>query len=400
MDTKKFSTELESLRERNLFREIKVFESSDGRSAMIDGLSRLIFCSNDYLGLSRHPDVLDAVREGLEKFGAGSGASRLVSGSMSPHRLLEESLADFIGVEAMLLFGSGYLANIGIIPALAGKGDRIFADRLNHASLVDGCLLSRADFKRYPHSDMDALEKMLKNSRVTGRRWIVTDGLFSMDGDLAPLDRIVELAEKYDAGIYLDDAHAFGILGENGRGTPEHFGVEGKIDIYIGTLGKAAGLCGAFAGGSRSLINYLTNKARTLIFSTSLPPALALGGEKAVGLLKNSPEIRRSFLEDVGEFHRELGCLGFDVKTKSYIIPLLTGSAGLALEAEKIFWEERVYIQAIRPPTVPEGGSRLRLTLSANQKIEDRKKVLLIIEKHSVLFKSDVETGRLKEKRF
>ena len=394
MDSDIFSTELESLREKNLYREIKLFESMDGRSATIDGSSYLVFCSNDYLGLSRHPDVLDGIREGLEKYGGGSGASRLVSGSVSPHRMLEDSIAEFMSLDAALLFSSGYMANFGIIPALIGKGDQIFGDRLNHASLVDGCLLSRAEFKRYPHNDMNSLERMLQKTRsAKGRRWIVTDGLFSMDGDMAPLDQIVDLAKKYDAGIYLDDAHAFGILGENGRGTPEHFGVEGKIDIYVGTLGKAAGLCGAFVCGSKSMVNYLTNKARTLIFSTSLPPAIALGAVKAVSLLKSSPDLRHSFMEGVEQFHRELAGIGLDVPSKSYIIPLLTGNAASALDAEKVFWEEGVFIQAIRPPTVPEGGSRLRLTLSANQNFEDREKVLKIIEKNCVLFKKDLEIG-------
>lgn len=386
MDRKLFSAELENLKAKHLLRKFKVFRDTDGYHAVFEGRSYLIFCSNDYLGLSRHPSVIGAIREGAEKFGAGAGASRLVSGSLAPHALLEEKLRDFMDATSVLLFNSGYAANTGIIPAITGRGEVILGDRLNHASVVDGCLLSKAEFRRYPHLDMEALEKLLKKYKKAKARWIVTDGLFSMDGDIAPLPEICGLAEKYDAGIYLDDAHAFGILGSSGRGTPQYFGVEGKIDVHVGTLGKAAGVSGAFVCGSRDLIEFLVNSARTFIYSTAMPPAIAMGAATAVEVLAGFTDERKELLESVSAFHLGLEKLGFITESESYIIPIVTGAAERALLAEQTFWKEGVYIQAIRPPTVPEGSSRLRLTLSLNQSSQDRQKVLDILGDNRSIF--------------
>jgi len=381
-----FGDEIRELREQNLLRQVKVFESSDGRVGRIGGKDYLIFCSNDYLGLSHSREIIDAIHKGLEEYGAGSGASRLVSGTLAPHRMLEERLRDYLGFESALLFNSGYAANTGVIPSIAGKGDVILGDRLNHASIVDGCLLSRAEFKRYPHLDMSTLEKLLLEYKYAKTRWIVTDGLFSMDGDIAPLAEICQLADKYNAKVYLDDAHAFGILGKNGRGTAELLGVERGIDIHVGTLGKAAGVAGAFAGGSREMTDFLMNRARSFIFSTSLPPALALGGAKGVEILSGFSHGREMFLSGVKSFHNRLGVIGLVAPSNSYIIPLVTEDAGKAVETEKVFWERNIYLQAIRPPTVPKGSSRLRLTLSLNQTSEDREKVLGVLKDNQHLF--------------
>ncbi len=375
-----FLDELQNLGDKNLLRKPVTFEKSDGRTVTLNGKDYLLFCSNDYLGLSHHPEVIEAVRKGARRYGYGSGASRLVSGATSPHAELEEKLAEYLKAESVLTFSSGYAANVGTIPALAGKGDVIVADRLNHASLVDGCLLSRAEFKRYPHLDMGALEKLLVEYKNARRRWIITDGLFSMDGDLAPLPEICELAKRYDARVYLDDAHAFGVMGENGRGTPEHFGVEGVVDVHMGTLGKAAGGMGAFAAGSKTIIDYLVNKARTFIFSTSMPPANALGSAKAVDILADFRKERMHFQNVVIAFHKELNNLNIAIKSQSYIMPVISGTAEKALGWKEFLLEGGIFVQAIRPPTVPEGTSRLRITLSLSQTPEDRQKLLTLLK--------------------
>ena len=375
------STRLKELIAKNHQRDPVVFEKNDGRTVTHDKKEYLLFCSNDYLGLSRDKRIVDAVKAGLDEFGYGSGASRLVSGTLSPHAMCEKKIAEFLGCDAALLFGSGYAANVAMIPALAGKGDTILADRLIHASLLDGCLLSRAEFKRYAHADMRALETLLQKQGGAGTVWIVTDGLFSMDGDLAPLPELCGLAKKYGAHVYLDDAHAFGIFGKHGRGSAEHFGVTGSIDCYMGTLGKAAGGLGAFAAGSRLLIDFLKNRARSFIYSTAMPPSGAMGALKAVEILSDFDRERKEFWKVTGAFHKGLHGQGIEKDYQSYIIPLIVGETDKALEVARLFWENGIYIQAIRPPTVPEGSSRLRLTLSIAQKEEDRQKVLGLIGK-------------------
>ncbi len=380
MPDKFFASELEKLKAGNLYREPLVFEESDGRTVTVNGKKYLLFCSNDYLGLAHDRRVVSAVREGLERYGFGSGASRLVSGTCEPHWALEKKISFFLKREAALLFGSGYTANIGAVPALMGKGDVILADKLNHASLVDGCLLSRAEFRRYPHRDMRVLEKLLVRYKNSARMmWVVTDGLFSMDGDMAPLADICGLAKKYSASVYLDDAHAFGIYGVSGRGTAEYFNVEEGVDVLMGTLGKAGGSMGAFISGSGLMVDYLANRARTFIFSTAMPAANALGAIKAVEILSDFDRQRKKFLNITKAFHMELKKTDFKISSESYIIPIVAGGAEQALEASGSFWNEGVYIRAIRPPTVPEGYSRLRVTLSLNQKEEDRQKVLDLI---------------------
>lgn len=376
-----FSAALDDLREKGLLREPRVFTACDGRTITLSGKKYLLFCSNDYLGLSQDARIVRAVEEGLAKYGFGSGGSRLISGTRTAHEKLERAIAQYLRAESSVLFGTGYGANSGAIPALAGKGDVIFADKLNHASIIDGCLLSKAEFVRYPHADMGALERLLSKTRCTGRRWIVTDGLFSMDGDLAPLDVVCGLAKKYDAGVYLDDAHAFGVLGEGGRGTASVFGVEGKIDVTVGTLGKAAGGAGAFATGSKKMTDYLVNKARTYIFSTAIPPAVAEGDLKAVEILAESGDRRKSLLSATAVFNAEMRKRGLARVGESYIIPLVVGSADKAVQFAGAFLEAGIFIQAVRPPAVAEGSARLRLTLSSAQLPDDRTALLSAVDK-------------------
>lgn len=376
-----FSPALAELEEKGLLRHAVAFEECDGRTVTRNGKRYLLFCSNDYLGLSHDRRVKDAVKEAVERYGFGSGGSRLISGTRPPHEMLESGLKDFLGASAAILFNSGYCANSGIIPAIAGKGDAILADRLNHASLVDGCLLSRAEFLRYPHRDMKGLEKLLLKTSSAKNRWIITDGLFSMDGDIAPLDEICGLARTHDARVYVDDAHAFGVLGEGGRGTPALFGVEGGIDLLVGTLGKAAGGMGAFATGSASTIDFLLNRTRSFIFSTAMPPAVAAGNLKAVEILAGCREERKEFLGITSSFHTELKKLDIAMSAESYIMPVVVGGSKESLDAAKAFWDEGVYLQAVRPPAVPEGTARLRLTLSMAQRGEDRIVVLNAMKK-------------------
>ncbi|MBI5178977.1 MAG: 8-amino-7-oxononanoate synthase [Nitrospinae bacterium] len=393
-----FSPALAELAENGLLRRATAFDGGDGRTVTLDGKRYLLFCSNDYLRLSHDPRIIEAVKEGLDRYGFGSGGSRLISGTRAPHAQLEKAIAEFLRAEAALLFSSGYSANTGCIPALAGKGDAILADKLNHASLVDGCLLSKADFHRYPHRNMAALEKLLQKTAGAKTRWIVTDGLFSMDGDLAPLDALCGLAKKHHARVYVDDAHAFGVLGANGRGTAELFGVGESVDITVGTLGKAAGGMGAFAAGKKSAVDFLLNKARSFIFSTAMPPADAAGNLKAVEILADFHEGRKRFLEGIENFHTRLKVQNLETSSKTYIIPLVIGEAGATVSTAKLFWDGGVFLQAVRPPAVPEGTSRLRLTLSLAQTDEDRETLLAVMKK-ALPAGAEEENGPSKRKR-
>ncbi|HEX2767682.1 MAG TPA: 8-amino-7-oxononanoate synthase, partial [Geobacteraceae bacterium] len=268
-----FYKELEELRSQGLFRSMRLLRGKQSGRVILDGREVLLLCSNNYLGLADHPVLKEAAIRAVERYGTGSGASRLVSGNMELHEALEARIAAFKGTEAALLFNSGYAANTGVIPALVGKGDVIFSDRLNHASIVDGALLSRARFIRYPHNDVAALRRLLAGTETSGRRLIVSDGVFSMDGDLASLAELVSLKNEFGAMLMVDDAHGTGMLGETGRGSAELFNVMSEIDIQMGTFGKAFGSFGAYVAASREIVDYLVNRARSFIFSTALPPA-------------------------------------------------------------------------------------------------------------------------------
>jgi glycine C-acetyltransferase len=368
-----FSDELESLRAEGMYRSLRVINGAQGSRVELDGRQVLLLCSNNYLGLADHPALKLAAIEGVS-LGVGSGASRLVSGTMELHERLEERIATFKGTEKALLFNSGYAANTGIISALVGRGDAIFSDRLNHASIVDGALLSRAGFYRYPHRDMAALERMLQEKGGKGRRLIVTDGVFSMDGDVAPLADLVQLARRYDALLMVDDAHGSGVLGESGRGSGELCGVMDGIDIHMGTLGKGLGSFGAYAATSGIIREYLINKARSFIFSTSLPPAVLAASLAAIDVA-DSPEgaqLRDKLAANVELFKDRLLSHGFDIMgSETQIVPIFVGPAKATMEFSQELLEQGLFVQGIRPPTVPAGSCRLRCTIMATHERDD-----------------------------
>ncbi len=328
------------------------------------------FCSNDYLGLAAEPAIAEAVRRGSLRWGCGSGASHLVSGHYAVHEALEQRLATFTGMDAALYFSTGYMANIGVMPALVGRGDAIFADKVNHASLVDGALLSRAEFIRYPHCDLAALEGRLAASRAP-RKLIVTDGVFSMDGDIAPLPQLLTLAEAHQAWLLVDDAHGFGVLGPQGRGCLAHFGLASPRLIYMGTLGKAAGLSGAFVVGQRDVIDWLLNKARSYIFTTGAPPMLADGLLTALDLIEQGDERRAHLNALIARFRAGLGLRRWQLlPSETPIQPVVIGDNHAALAVSQALDAEGLWVPAIRPPTVPKGSARLRIVLSAAHSIE------------------------------
>ena len=362
-----FADELARLREEGLFRELRVVAGCGGR-VRLDGREVLHLCSNNYLGLADHPLLKEAAIRAIERFGVGSGAARLVSGTSELHAALEARIAAFKGSEAALLFNTGYAANTGIISAIAGRGDTVYSDRLNHASIVDGCLLSRARFVRYPHNDMAALRRLLEVSPPGGRRLIVTDGVFSMDGDLAHLAELVRLKREFGALLMVDDAHGTGVLGATGRGSAELCGVAGEIDIQMGTLGKGLGGFGAYAAASEELVAFLVNRARSFIFSTSLPPAPLAAAIAAFDLV-DSPEgvrLREQLARNSELLRAALAVSGFDTMgSVTQIVPVLAGEAETTMAFSRRLLEQGVFVQGIRPPTVPAGSCRLRCTLMA-----------------------------------
>jgi glycine C-acetyltransferase/8-amino-7-oxononanoate synthase len=356
---------LEELRERGLHRRLRLVSGPQGPRVLLDGKPVLLLSSNNYLGLADHPRVREAAAEAAMRWGAGAGASRLISGNMTCHRRLEERLAAFEGYEAALLFGSGYLANSGVISALAQEGDVVFSDALNHASIVDGCRLAKADTFVYDHCDTEHLEWGLREAAGRGAL-IVTDSVFSMDGDIAPLEEIVELAERYDARVMVDEAHGTGCLGPGGRGAVADAGLEDEVDVLVGTLGKALGAYGAYVCCDRDMAEFLVNRARTLIFSTALPPPAVAGAMAALDLLVEEPARVRKLQRNAQALRDALAKEGIDAgASETQIVPLVVGDAAAAMHACERALERGVYAQAIRPPTVPEGTSRLRLAVMA-----------------------------------
>jgi 8-amino-7-oxononanoate synthase len=327
----------------------------------------MMLCSNNYLGLADHPVLSSAAATAIEQYGTSSGASRLVSGTMELHERLEDAIALFKKSRAALLFNSGYAANTGIIPVLAGKGDVVFSDRLNHASIIDGILLSGARMIRYPHNDFRKLDGLMKK-HAAGRCLIVSDGVFSMDGDIAPLAELVELKRRYGALLMVDDAHGCGVLGEQGRGSAELLGVGNAVDIQMGTFGKALGSFGAYAAVSTELRELLINRARSFIFSTSLPPSVLAASLAAVELVQ-SPEgdaLRLQLTANAAFFRKSLLEAGFMIPAgATQIVPIVIGTAGVTMQFAEALLEEGIFAQGIRPPTVPNGTSRLRFTLMA-----------------------------------
>jgi len=363
--------ELFQLEQQNLLRRLTVVESSRGPYVTIHGNRFLLMCSNDYLGLANHPMLCKAAARAMEQYGFGSGASRLVSGTSEMHKQLEDKLAKFKHAEAAILFNSGYAANTGVIQSLAREGDILLSDCLNHASIVDGCRLSKADLFIYNHKDICHVEQILKKCKQISRKLIVTDGVFSMDGDIAPLPDLVALAEKYGAMLMVDDAHATGVLGKTGRGTAEYFGLEGRIPIQMGTLSKALGSFGAFVAGSKNLVEFLVNSARSFIYSTALPPLVCAASIAALDIVNQEHDRREKLWNNREQFIKGLREMGIDSQSETPIIPVMIGDSKRALQASERLFEEGLYASAIRPPTVPEGSARIRVTIMATHSHED-----------------------------
>lgn len=369
-----FAQELIDLEEKGLRRTLRIVDSESDAWIIIDGKKVLNLCSNNYLGLANDQRIKQAAIEAIKKYGCGSGASRLVCGNMTLHKELEEKLADFKKTEACLVFNSGYTANIGIISTLVNRGDIVFCDKLNHASIIDGIILSMAELRRYPHKDLNSLEELLKKEKDYKRRLIVTDTVFSMDGDIAPLKELINLAKKYDCLLMIDEAHATGVLGKNGRGALEYLGLEDKKCeiIQMGTLSKAFGVFGAYVCGWKDLIDYLINHSRAFIYTTALPPAIIAANIKALEITVSDTTLRIRLKENIDFFKQGLKSLGFDTEeSESAIIPLITKEPKLTMEFSKRLFDEGVFVQGIRPPTVPKGLSRLRITLMATHTKDD-----------------------------
>lgn len=363
--------DLADLDTRALRRTRRSLETPCGPHARIAGRDVLAFCSNDYLGLAGDPALAEALRQGAARWGAGSGASHLVSGHFAVHDQLEARLAAFVGCERALYFSTGYMANTGIIPALVSRGDAIFADKLNHASLVDGALLSRADLHRYPHGDLPALERALAASDAP-RKLIVTDSVFSMDGDVAPLRDLLALAERFDAWLMVDDAHGFGVLGPQGRGATREAGLASWRLIYIGTLGKAAGVSGAFAAGQTDVIEWLMQKARTYIFTTGAPPALAHTLLASLDIIEQADDRRARLAKLIAQLHDELRLGRWQhLPSRTAIQPVVIGDNAETLAVARALWDAGLWVPAIRPPTVPQGTARLRISLTAAHTADD-----------------------------
>jgi 8-amino-7-oxononanoate synthase len=370
---------LSELRELGLLRRTRMISGPQGPRVVLDGKPVLLLCSNNYLGLADHPRVREAAADAAMRWGVGAGASRLVSGTMTVHRRLEERLAAFECTEAALLFGSGYMANVGVISALAGAGSVVFSDELNHASIIDGCRLARADTFVYRHADMDHLAWGLRNAQ--GRSaLVVTDSVFSMDGDVAPLEDIVGLARRHRVRVVVDEAHGTGCMGPEGRGAVHEAGVEDEVDIVIGTLGKALGSYGAYAACDQAMAQLLLNTARPFIFSTAPPPPAAAGALAALELLAEEPRRVERLHANAAALRDELAREGFDVSGSStQIIPIVVGEAHQAMRMCELALEGGVFAQAIRPPTVPDGTSRLRLAVMASHTREELREAARVL---------------------
>ncbi|MDH5435279.1 MAG: 8-amino-7-oxononanoate synthase [Gammaproteobacteria bacterium] len=357
---------LAKLQSENLYRQRRVVQGPQGPKQVVDGKSCLTFCSNDYLGLANHPDVVEAFKKAADEYGVGSGASHLVNGHSNAHHQLEEELAEFTGRERALLFSTGYMANLGVISALTGRDDVVYEDKFNHASLIDAAQLSNAKLVRYTHLDMDSLSEQIAHHGGVNKL-IVSDGVFSMDGDIASVDKISDIARRHSATVMIDDAHGLGVLGLNGAGTLEFLHLQNDdVPILMGTLGKAFGTFGAFVAGSEALIEYLINKARTYIYTTALPPAIAEATRASLKIVKREIWLREQLQKLIGYFREGAIQRGLVLAESFTPIQLvIIGSAAAAMDISNKLEQQGILVPAIRPPTVPEGSARLRITLSA-----------------------------------
>jgi len=382
MKTAFIQDEINTLESLGIYRLLKTVESPQGSSIFLEGKEVLNFCSNDYLGLANDARIKAAAIDAIEKYGFGSGASRLVCGNMNPHENLEIELAKFKNTQSALVYSSGYMANTGIISAIMDRQGIVLSDRLNHASIVDGIILSRARLLRYPHADMQALEEMLKKTPQSQHKLIVTDSVFSMDGDRAPLKEIVDIAARYDALVMVDEAHGFGVLGNHGGGLVEELGLGDKVDIQMGTLSKAAGCFGAYVCGKNMLREYLINKSRSFIYTTAMPPALAQAARAALQIIREESQLRRQLHQNAQYLRDGIKALGFDTMNSSTaIIPLLVKDSKQAVALSRQLLEQGIFVQAIRPPTVPVGSARLRFTVMATHTRENLDQLLNVLRK-------------------
>ncbi|MEB2310063.1 MAG: 8-amino-7-oxononanoate synthase [Candidatus Brocadiaceae bacterium] len=373
------SDELKVLQDRSLLRDFKTIESAQDSCVQINGKSYLSFCSNNYLGLANHPKVKQSAIEAIHKYGWGTGASRLISGNMLLHQALEKKIAEFKGTEAAILFPTGYMANLGALCSLVSKGDIVIGDKLNHASIIDGCRLSGATFRIYPHKDVRQLESLLQRSSAWRRKLVITDSVFSMDGDIAPLMEIADIAKKYDAMLMVDDAHATGVFGKQGKGLIEHCGLEGKIDIVMGSLSKAVGSIGGFIAGSKPLISFLKNKSRSFIYTTALPPAVCAASLAGLILIQEDTSLIDRLWKNIYFAKSQLSKFVNTLPIESPIIPFIIGSTEGAVNLSIKLFENGILIPPIRPPTVPPGTSRLRISLMATHSEDDIKRLIDVL---------------------
>ena len=377
--------EIEELKAKGLYRRLRVIESEQKSRCVIDGREVITLSSNNYLGLNTHPKLKAAALEAVERFGAGSGAVRTIAGTMSLHEELEARLAGFKHVEAVLTFQSGFTCNTGVIPILAPEGATIVSDELNHASIIDGIRLTKADRKIFPHADIDALRSTLREVRATDTDrtiLVITDGVFSMDGDIANLPGIVEAAEEAEAIVFVDDAHASGVLGRNGRGSVDHFDLHGRVHVQVGTLSKAIGVLGGYVAGPAALRTVLEHRARPFLFSTSHPPAVAAACLAAIDVLEDEPELIERLWENTRHFKAGLERLGFDTgRSETPITPVIVGAGALAHRFSDRLFEEGVFAMGIGFPTVPEAKSRVRTIVTAEHTREELDTCLEVFER-------------------
>jgi glycine C-acetyltransferase len=377
--------EIEELKAKGIFRRLRVVQTEQKSRCVIDGKEVITLSSNNYLGLNTHPKLMAAAAEAVRDYGAGSGAVRTIAGTMTLHEQLEQRLADFKHVEATLTFQSGFTTNTGVIPILAPEGAVIVSDALNHASIIDGIRLTKAERKIFPHGDIDALRTAVRDIRQTDADrtvLVLTDGVFSMDGDIAKLPEIVEAAEEADAIVYVDDAHGSGVLGRNGRGTVDHFGLHGRVHVQVGTLSKAIGVLGGYVAGSRSLRTVLEHKARPFLFSTSAPPAVAAACIAAIDVLETEPQLIERLWDNARFFKDGLAKLGFNIgHSETPITPVIAGKGALAMKLSDRLFEEGVFAQGIGFPTVPEDLSRVRTIVTAGHTRDELETCLAAFEK-------------------
>ncbi|CAF1819903.1 glycine C-acetyltransferase [Bacillus subtilis] len=383
--TKEFDflkAELDSMKENHTWQDIKQLESMQGPSVTVNHQKVIQLSSNNYLGFTSHPRLINAAQEAVQQYGAGTGSVRTIAGTFTMHQELEKKLAAFKKTEAALVFQSGFTTNQGVLSSILSKEDIVISDELNHASIIDGIRLTKADKKVYQHVNMSDLERVLRKSMNYRMRLIVTDGVFSMDGNIAPLPDIVELAEKYDAFVMVDDAHASGVLGENGRGTVNHFGLDGRVHIQVGTLSKAIGVLGGYAAGSKVLIDYLRHKGRPFLFSTSHPPAVTAACMEAIDVLLEEPEHMERLWENTAYFKAMLVKMGLTLtKSETPILPILIGDEGVAKQFSDQLLSRGVFAQSIVFPTVAKGKARIRTIITAEHTKDELDQALDVIEK-------------------